>query len=111
MPLLNTNKILSKVVQFADDISAHSARRFKGDLNALRRHRSTGHAGVPQSTINHLESMSDAARSRSTETRLRTALIGGTAGTAGFLGLHKYHQHIDNKVMARIDNMYKKDYN
>lgn len=111
MPPLNTNRILSKIVQFTDDITAHSARRYKSDLDALRRSKHIGPAGVPNSTINRLEGMSNAARSRSTEMRLRTALVGGTAGTAGYLGLHKYHQHVDNKIMARIDNMYKNDYN
>lgn len=111
MPPLNANRILSKIVQFTDDISAHSARRFKNDLEALRRAKDLGPNGVPQSTIDHLEAMSNAARSRSTDVRLKTGLGTAVIGGGGFLGLHKYHQHVDNKIMARIDNMYKTDYN
>jgi hypothetical protein len=106
MTLFNKNKILAKVVQYVDNLSGTSARRFKYDLEALRRSKNLGSEGVPQSTIDHVYGLANDAADRSFSARLNTGLGVGVGGTAGFLGLHKYHQHKDDKIMARIDKMY-----
>lgn len=106
MPSFNSKKILDKIVQFGDNLAGTSARRLKGDVEALKRSQHLGPEGIPQSTINHVLGLSDEARSASINTRINTGLTVGGVGTAGFLGIHKYHQHKDDKIMARINKMY-----
>lgn len=103
---MNTNRILNKIVEYGDHLVGGTARRFKGDLGALQRHKATGPEGVPQSTIDHVHGLSEKAHASMVKARVNTA-FGVTAGAAGgFLGIHKYHQHKDNKIMERIDKMY-----
>jgi hypothetical protein len=53
-----------------------------------------------------MERLARKARSESTNTRIKTGVGVVGVGTAGFLGLHKYQQHKDEKIMARINQMY-----
>jgi hypothetical protein len=48
----------------------------------------------------------DALAARSLQSRVKLGLGTGMDGTAGFLGLHKYHQHKDNAILSKIDSMY-----
>lgn len=110
MPI-NSNKILNKIVQYGDHLVGGTSRRLRGDLGALQRHRTTGAEGIPQSTIDHVSGLSDAANASTLKTRVNTAIGLAGFGAGGFLGIHKYHQHKDNKIMERIDKMYQTDYN
>jgi hypothetical protein len=106
MPLLNKQKLLSKVVKFGDELAGVSARRYKSDVESLKRFKKVGPRGVPEATINRAQRLYDVARAKSTRTRVKTALGTGVGVTTGFLGLHKYHQHKDEKILARINSMY-----
>jgi hypothetical protein len=108
MPKITSNKLLGKVVGFANRVAGVEARTFKNQAKVLAEAKNLGRLGVPASTIQRAARMSHVSSGRSFQTRVKAGL-GTTAGvTAGFLGLHKYHQHRDNKILERIDNMYKK---
>ncbi len=110
MPISAT-KILNKIVQYGDHLTGVTSRRLKGDVAALNRHKYSGSNGIPQSTINHVTGLSDKASASTFKTRVNTAVGALGVGGGGFLGIHKYHQHKDNKIMERIDKMYQTDYN
>ncbi len=107
---INATNILNKITEYGDHLVGHSARRLRGDVGALSRHHDSGPKGIPVSTIKHVTGLSNAASASSLKARAYTAagITGGAVG--GFLGLHKYHQHKDNKIMERIDKMYQSDY-
>lgn len=109
MPKFNTNKILSKVVEYTDRLSGHSARKYENLAGSLKNAGRMGVKGVPEATKLRANRLTDVAKGRSFQTRLKTGVgvVGGS--TAGFLGLHKYHQHKDNKIMERIDKMYQEE--
>lgn len=110
MPISST-KILNKIVQYGDHLIGNTSRRLKGDLGALQRHKTSGAKGIHQSTIDHVSDLSNAATASTRKARINTAL--GAVGTlgGGFMGISKYHQHKDNKIMERIDKMYETNYN
>jgi len=106
MPRFKTNQILSKVVNYGDRLVGHSAGKLSNLANNLKNAKSMGVKGVPSESITRAERLAHVAKGRSLQTRIKT-IAGVSAGVgAGFLGLHKYHQHKDNKILARIDKMY-----
>lgn len=109
IPRFNTDKILSKVMSFGDRIAGHSARKYESTADALRQANSMGLKGarkVSDASVKGMDRLAKAHRSLSTKTRIKAGVGTAVAGTAGFLGLHKYHQHKDDKIMAKINSMY-----
>lgn len=89
-----------KVIDFTDDLIGHSASILKQEADILARAEVKG-----RSASQALGEASD-AHSRMVDARTKFGIGVVGAGTAGFLGLHKYHQHKDNAILAKIDSMY-----
>jgi hypothetical protein len=89
-----------KVISFADDLIGHSHGAFKAEAETLSRAQALGRTAK--------DALHDTAQAkdRMVKARVKTGLGVAGVGTAGFLGLHKYHQHKDNAIMAKIDSMY-----
>jgi hypothetical protein len=109
MPKFNTNAILSKVVDYTDRLAGHSARKYENLAGSLKDANKMGVKGIPESAKIRANRLTEVAKGRSFQTRLKTGVGVVAGGTAGFLGIHKYHQHNDNKIMERIDLMYRKE--
>lgn len=109
MSKFNANRILSKVMTFGDNLAGHSARKYSNTAAALRNAPNMGIKGITSTAVRDAERRARVAKGRSFQTRVKTGIGTGLALGGGFLGLHKYHQHKDNKILERIDSMYKKD--
>lgn len=91
---------LGKAINFVDDLIGHSHAKFKAEAGTLSKAEALGRRA------SHAIKDTEAARSRMVTARTKTGLGVAATGTAGFLGIHKYHQHRDNAIMAKIDKMY-----
>lgn len=101
-----TDKLISKAFQIGDRIVGHSARKLKYQADILHNARDLGQHGVPKETVEYAKDLAKQESAASRNTRIKAGLGLTAATTTGFLGLHKYHQHKDNKILARIDRMY-----
>ena len=109
MSKINATHILTKIVKYGDNLAGTSARKLKNQAEVLHGAKNLGPKGVPHETISHAQDLADAAKKASNKARTYTA-TGAVAGTtAGFIGLHKYHQHKDNKILERLDKMWKSE--
>jgi hypothetical protein len=99
-----TNLYLSKALKFLDQVSGHSARDWKVKSTVLAEAQKKGITPL------RAQRKADVEGKRAFKTQLKTGVGIGAAGTAGFLGIHKYHQHQDNKILKKIDNMYNGDH-
>ena len=91
---------LSKAIGFVDDLVGHSHSRLRAEAETLSKAESL------KRTAKDAFGEVEKAKARMVDARVKTGLGVAGAGTAGFLGLHKYHQHKDNAIMAKIDSMY-----
>lgn len=109
LPVFNTNKFLAKATQIGDRLVAHSARKLEHTAATLKAANSLGLKGsrrISKSSIEGMDRLAKTERGRSTQTRIKAGVGAAVVGTTGFLGIHKYHQHKDEKIMARINEMY-----
>lgn len=104
---MNSNKYLEKVagllgksIRFADDLIGHSAGKLRQEADVLSRAEARGR------TAKQALGEADEVAKRSLRARVKTGIGAAGVGTAGFLGLHKYHQHKDNAILSKIDSMY-----
>jgi hypothetical protein len=95
-----TNLYLSKALHFADRLSGTSAREWKMRSDILN------HAAQQGITPKRAERIARVQAGRSFQTRAKTVAGTGAVAAGGFLGLHKYHQHKDNEIMRKINEMY-----
>lgn len=109
MPKLN--QFYNKAVKYADSLVGGSARQMKSDNGALNRLREQGIKGISNRAVTETRRKAEVLRKDSNKTRVITGVTAASVGTAGFMGLHKYHQHKDNQILQRIDSMYKNPYN
>lgn len=93
--------VINAVFGLGDRLIGHSAGRAKNIHNSLKDATLLG-GGIPSSTMRKAKELSDAASLASRNTRIRTALVVGGTGTAGYLGIHKYQQHKEDKIMQKI---------
>jgi len=108
MPKFNSNQILTKALDCGDRMIGHSARKYENAANVLRDADGMGIKGVSIGAIRGSRKLSEEAARASLHTRIKTGLGASIGLGSGFLGLHKYHQHKDNKIMERIDSSYNK---
>ena len=99
--------LLHKATKLADRVSGHSARKFENINQALKAAKGAGIKGISPKAHSSAERLARAARSSSTKARYKTGIATAAVGTTGFLGIHKYQQHQDNRILAKIDKMYK----
>jgi predicted ATPase len=91
---------LDKAIGFVDDVLGHSHGRLRAEASTL------AHAEARGRTAAHAIADADAAKARMINARVKAGIGAAAVGTGGFLGIHKYHQHKDNAIMAKIDQMY-----
>ena len=104
----NPNKYLEKLagskfnkaVSFVDDLLGHTHSNLRAEANTLSKAEALGRKA--KDAIKDTED----ARSRMIKARVKTGVGLAGVGTAGFLGIHKYHQHRDDAIMRKIDSMY-----
>jgi hypothetical protein len=97
------NAYLSKAVKFADRLSGGSARRWKTTSDTLSAEAKGGRKAF---TPLHAKRRAKVEAGRSFQARVKATAVGGVVASSGFLGIHKYHQHKDNKILEKIDRMY-----
>jgi hypothetical protein len=92
---------LRKVINFAEDVAGFKAKRLKDEASILTE------AAITKRTPKAALDEASQASKRMVEARVKAGI--GAAGVlgAGFLGVHKYHQHKDDVLMKKIDSMYK----
>lgn len=107
MPKFNTDQILNKVIRYGDRLTGNTKRKLDNAVHVLSNAHNLGIYGIPQSSIRRAQHLAKKEGETVFKTRITTGAVVGAVGATGFLGLHKYHQHKDNKILERIDNMYK----
>lgn len=105
------NKFLNKIVEYGSHMTGSTTRRIGRDVEALKRFEHLGRHGIPRSTILHAEDLLGNARASSLKARVGTGLGLAAAGSGTYLGMKKYHQYQDNKILERIDRMSHMHYN
>lgn len=66
-----------------------------------------GIKGISPQAHARARKMADLEAAKTLRTRVKTGVGLAAVGTTGFLGVHKYHQHQDNKILEKIQNGYK----
>jgi hypothetical protein len=109
MPKFNSDQILDKVIKYGDRLSGSTKSKLNNAVHVLD---NASHLGIPGIRPRSIHIAKNLARKESKavlRTRVKTGLGVAAVGGAGFLGLHKYHQHKDNKILERIDKMGRTD--
>ncbi len=107
---MTTNKYLSyitksaglgsSVMDYLGRVSGHTASKLKNEAEILSRAQALGRT-AQQATIE-----ADQAAKATNLSRLHTGASLLVGSGAGFLGVHKYHQHKDDAIMKQLDSMY-----
>lgn len=95
-----TKNFLDKVIKFSKDVAGVTHNDLAQEakvLSAAQAQNRTASMALNEAKI---------AKRNMEKARLATGLTVAGVGTAGFLGLHKYHQHKDDAIMAKINSMY-----
>lgn len=95
-----TNQYISKAMTFLDRVSGKNNRDWKTKLKVME------DLERKPLTLDRAKRLAQVEKGRTFQTRVKTGLVGGSVATAGFMGMHKYHQHKDNQILKRIDRMY-----
>ena len=98
--IASLGKAVTNVGNFAESLLGTKARKLTSEAEVLARH-----AALKNSPAK-VHAMATDATSRTRDARVKTGLGLGAAGGAGFLGIHKYHQHKDNAIMERLNQMH-----
>lgn len=99
------NKYLSKTLRMLNTASGKSAKEWATKARVLDEAERTGLSSTRARRKAKVEA------GRTFQTRVKLGVGGAAVVGGGFLGLHKYMQHQDNKILARIDKLYGTPYN
>lgn len=91
---------ISKSLDFGERVIGNRARQLSHDALVVSKYNA---AGV---TPAELQSMALAERRQTRDARVKAGLGVAGVGSAGFLGVHKYHQYKDRAIMDRLNRMY-----
>jgi hypothetical protein len=105
---INKQQLLDRVIRYGDRLTGHSKGKYQHISSALKEAPNVGIRNIPEGATRKADRLLKNESKAVLRTRLATGLAVGVAGGSGFLGLHKYHQHKDNKILERIDSMGKK---
>lgn len=94
------NKYVNKISRFGDELLGHSAGKARTKATLASEIQARGQ------TAGQLHRIADRKAVESRNTRVKAGLGTGAAIATGFLGLHKFHQNNDNRILAKIDSMY-----
>lgn len=99
------NKYLSKTLKMLDTASGKSARSWANRAKVMSEAEQSG------LTASRARRKAKVEAGRTLQTRVKLGVGGAAAVGTGFLGVHKYMQHQDNKILAQIDKLYGTPYN
>ncbi|MNK10008.1 hypothetical protein D3C87_280180 [compost metagenome] len=99
------NRYLGKVLRGLETVSGKRAKDWSNRADVLRE------AAANKTTPIRAKRMAKVENGRTFQSRIKAGVGGAAVTGAGFLGMHKYHQHQDNKILAQIDKMYGRNYN
>lgn len=99
------NKYLSKTLKMLNRASGKSANEWATKARVLDEAEKSG------LNATRAKRMAKVEAGRTFQTRAKLAVGGAAAVGGGFLGVHKYMQHQDNKILAQIDKLYATPYN
>ncbi len=112
MAKFSANQIINKATKLAEQAWGAKARA-TASISKSVAHAATpkefgGMAvkGISDDAVRRTQRIAKVENGRTLQARVKVGLGATATTTAGFLGLHKYHQHKDNKILARIDKMY-----
>jgi hypothetical protein len=94
------NKYINRIAKFGDELVGHSASKARSRATLASEIAARGQ------TPGQLHRIADRKAVESRNTRVKAVVGTGLTAGAGFLGVHKYHQHRDNAILAKIDSMY-----
>jgi hypothetical protein len=94
------NNALNSAGDFAGKVFGGKARQLKSDAEVLARH------AAARNSPGKVQQMAEEAAKETRNARLKASLGAGAVAGAGFLGIHKYHQHRDDAIMRKINSMY-----
>lgn len=109
MAKYNSKQLLDKAIKHVDRLSGNSKRKYQHVSSGLHMAGNVGIRNIPKSAVTRADRLSKVETGRVLRTRITAGVGAAAVAGAGFLGLHKYHQHRDNKILERIDKMGKND--
>jgi hypothetical protein len=95
------NKYLSKTIKMLETVSGKRARDWTNRAEVLREAAEKGTTPLRAKRMAHVET------GRTAQARIKTGVGAAAAVGTGFLGVHKYQQHQDRKIMEKIDELYR----
>lgn len=96
------NRYLSKTINMLDSVHGKTSKEWATKARVLNEAKVTG------LTATRASRKAKVSNGRTFQNRVKLGVGGGVALTGGLLGLHKYMQYQNNKILARIDKMYNK---
>ena len=93
-------KAVSSAVDFGEHVMGSRARTLAHEAQVLSKHQAAGRSAA------QLQDMANVAAKQTRDARVKAGLGTAAIGSAGFLGIHKYHQHKDRAIMDRLNRMY-----
>lgn len=94
-------RAIGRAADFAEKVVGHRASTLRAEAEAVSRHAAAGR------TPREVQRMASHATRQTRDARIKAGLGVGAIGTAGFLGIHRYHQHKDRAIMERLNTMYR----
>lgn len=98
--IASLGQAVTRAGNFAESLLGAKARKLTSEAEVLARH------AALKNTPAKVQAMAADATRSTRDARLKTGLSLGAAGGAGFLGIHKYHQHKDRAIMERLSQMH-----
>ena len=91
---------VSGALDFGENVIGSKARRLAQEALVMSKHQAAGRSAAD------LQSMASEAAKQTRDARVKAGLGVAAAGSAGFLGIHKYHQYKDRAIMDRLNRMH-----
>lgn len=92
-------KAINRIGNFAEDVIGSRANKLAVDADALARH------SVAGNSPKRVRDMANEAAAITRNARIKAGLGAAGIAGAGFLGVHRYHQHKDRAIMERLNAM------
>jgi hypothetical protein len=90
----------SKAMDFGENVFGGRARQLAHEADILAKNEALGRSA------RDVHNLASSAAKQTRDARVKAGLGVAGIGSAGFLGIHKYHQHQDRAIMDRLNRMY-----
>lgn len=91
---------ISGALDFGENVVGAKAKTLAHEASVLAKHQAAGRS------VAELQDMASVAAKKTRDARVKAGLGTAAIGSAGFLGIHKYHQYKDRAIMDRLNRMY-----